>query len=70
MDKEGLDAAPGYGTYEHVDNTTGEVVTVPNGVRRGWDYASDQTANERDIASRLNRLDSILATLPGNTSTI
>mgnify|MGYP003146115582 FL=1 len=65
MGKEGLDAAPSDGTYEHIDNTTGEVVTVPNGVLPGWDYAPGQTANELAIASRLNRLDN-----PGNTSTM
>lgn len=63
LGKDGPDTAPNDGTYEHVDNTTGEVVTVPNGVQPGWDYAPGQTATERAIAARLNRLDSVDATI-------
>lgn len=63
LGKESPDAAPNDGTYENVDNTTGEVVTVPNGVQPGWDYAPGQTATERAIAARLNRLDSVEATV-------
>ncbi|WP_438454691.1 phage head morphogenesis protein [Vreelandella venusta] len=63
LGKEGPDSAPNDGTYEHVDNTTGEVVTVPNGLQPGWDYAPGQTATERAIAARLNRLDSVDATI-------
>ena len=63
LGKEGPDTSPNDGTYESVDNTTGEVVTVPNGVQPGWDYAPGQTATERAIAARLNRLDSVEATI-------
>ncbi|UEQ03224.1 phage head morphogenesis protein [Halomonas profundus] len=63
LGKDGPDAAPNDGTYEHVDNTTGEVVTVPTGIQPGWDYAPGQTATERAIAARLNRLDSVDATI-------
>ncbi|WP_278369827.1 phage minor head protein [Vreelandella titanicae] len=63
LGKDGPDAAPNDGTYEHVDSTTGEVVTVPNGVQPGWDYAPGQMATERAIAARLNRLDSVEATI-------
>ncbi|GGW23681.1 phage minor head protein [Vreelandella hamiltonii] len=63
LGKEGPDAAPNDGTYESVDNTTGEVVTVPNGIQPGWDYAPGQTATERAIAARLNRLDNVEATI-------
>jgi len=63
LGKDGPDAAPNDGTYEHVDNTTGEVVTVPTGIQPGWDYAPGQTATERAIAARLNRLDSVEATI-------
>ncbi|TKJ11121.1 head morphogenesis protein [Halomonas sp. 15WGF] len=63
LGKDGPDAAPNDGTYESVDNTTGEVVTVPNGIQPGWDYAPGQTATERAIAARLERLDSVEATI-------
>ena len=63
LGKDGPDTAPNDGTYEHVDNITGEVVNVPNGVQPGWDYAPGQTATERAIAARLNRLDSVEATI-------
>ncbi|WP_417862389.1 phage minor head protein [Vreelandella venusta] len=63
LGKDAPDSAPNDGTYEHVDNTTGEVVTVPNGLQPGWDYAPGQTSTERAIAARLNRLDSVEATI-------
>ncbi|WP_237673590.1 phage minor head protein [Vreelandella profundi] len=63
LGKDGPDAPPNDGTYENVDNTTGEVVTVPNGVQPGWDYAPGQTSTERAITARLNRLDSVEATM-------
>jgi len=59
LGKDGPDTAPNDGTYEHVDNITGEVVNVPNGVQPGWDYAPGQTATERAIAARLERLGSV-----------
>lgn len=63
LGKDGPDTAPNDGTYEHVDNITGEVVNVPNGVQPGWDYAPGQTATERAIAARLERLGSVEATI-------
>lgn len=63
LGKDAPDAPPNSGTVEHVDNTTGEVVTMPKGVQPGWDYAPGQTATERAMAARLNRLDSVEATI-------
>ncbi|WP_447926939.1 phage head morphogenesis protein [Vreelandella sp. EE27] len=63
LGKSEPDSAPRGGTYEHIDNATGEVLTVPNGVQPGFDYAPGQTAAERVIAARLNRLDSVEATI-------
>lgn len=63
LGKNGPDAPPSSTTVEHVDNATGEVLTVPKGVQPGWDYAPGQTATERAMAARLNRLDSVEATM-------
>lgn len=63
MGKDAPDSAPNDGTYEHVDKVTGEVTTLPAGVQPGWDYAPGQTATERAMAARLNRLDSVDATV-------
>ncbi len=63
LGKSAPDAPPSSTTVEHVDNATGEVLTVPKGVQPGWDYAPGQTATERAMAARLNRLDSVEATI-------
>ena len=64
LGKAGPDAAPDDGTFEHYDRTTGETVTVPNGIDAGFQFRPGESWLRSQTPTELDGWPDKIAPIP------